>query len=38
MRRKSDCGFDMKFVKHVLEILNFNICCIKSEVMTLELL
>ena len=38
MRRKPDCGFDMNFVRHVLELLILICVCIKSDVSTLELL
>ena len=36
LRRKPDCGFDMYFVKHVLEFLILIYVRIKSDVITLE--
>ena len=36
LRRKPDCGFDLYFVKHVLEFLILIYVRIKSEVITLE--
>ena len=38
-RRKPDCGFDIFFVKKTcIRTLNFDICLVKSNVITLELL
>ena len=36
LRRKLDCGFDIYFVKHVLEILILIYVRIKSDVITLK--
>ena len=37
-RRKPDCGFGIYFVKTCIRTLNFNICLVKSNVLTLDLL
>ena len=36
LRRKPDCGFDIYFVKHVLEFLILIYVRIKSDAITLE--
>ena len=36
LRRKPGCGFDIVILYSCIKILKFNICCIKSNVKTLE--
>ena len=37
-RRKSSCGFEYSFYMTCIKTLNFDICLVKSNLLTLELL